>query len=186
MNLYINTLIKVLQELFKKKPASSHQLVRTNYDEVKRVFGDPIIVKEEKNGFVTLDGTWRQANLVTIEVPLIKSLTCHKKLAILFTNFWNDIAKRYSQYIDIEDTRRDGGVYCSRHINFDKKKPLSFHSWGIAIDINPSSNKVGTPGNMPFELVILAEAYGLYWGGNFSTRDPMHMEVSQSLVDKLK
>ena len=63
---------------------------------------------------------------------------------------------------------------------------LSAHSWGTAIDVNWTSNPLGTHDgchmttDMPADITALAERWGLRWGGNFSCRskDPMHFEVT--------
>jgi hypothetical protein len=59
----------------------------------------------------------------------------------------------------------------------------SRHNWGVALDINAQWNGLG---RMPAAsgwkgtvrpLVPIAEAFGLYWGGNFRRQDGMHFEL---------
>lgn len=76
----------------------------------------------------------------------------------------------------------DGG-FVPRKVR-GSKTALSNHAWGTAIDINAYANGLGkTPAPVGrdgsvIELVPIAHAFGLYWGGNFSRRDGMHFEVS--------
>lgn len=60
----------------------------------------------------------------------------------------------------------------------------SYHSWGVALDINPADNGMGTAWNnldpakrVPMELVEIMESLGFRWGGRWSGRpDSMHFE----------
>ncbi|WP_420123724.1 phage tail tape measure protein [Nakamurella sp.] len=65
----------------------------------------------------------------------------------------------------------------------------SFHSYGLAVDINAPFNGNGAPGYgrsgrgvIPAELAhSLAAKFGMLWGGDFSgTPDPMHFEIHVS------
>ena len=59
---------------------------------------------------------------------------------------------------------------------------LSLHSWGIALDINPTRNPLqGNKGEMqtdiPPEMVEIFKSNGFFWGGEWTgPRDPMHFE----------
>ena len=63
---------------------------------------------------------------------------------------------------------------------------LSFHSWGIAFDINYQWNQldqvpalVGDRGSVR-ELVAIANKLGFWWGGHFgSPKDGMHFEIGR-------
>lgn len=73
-----------------------------------------------------------------------------------------------------------------------KKNPneldqLSLHSWGVAIDINPSSNPAQTitddsqlRTDMPPEFIEAFENVGFLWGGHFkgAFKDPMHFQYA--------
>ena len=54
-------------------------------------------------------------------------------------------------------------------------KELSVHSWGLAIDINAATNKLGWHGDLSPQLVSAFAESGWDWGGNFSRLDPMHL-----------
>ena len=51
---------------------------------------------------------------------------------------------------------------------------MSAHSWGLAIDINASSNRLGMPPTMSQDLVKCFEEVGFDWGGKFHRMDGMH------------
>lgn len=61
----------------------------------------------------------------------------------------------------------------------------SFHSYGLALDINASANGRGLPGYgrggqyvIPGDVAhSLAEQLGMEWGGDWSFTDPMHFEI---------
>lgn len=72
------------------------------------------------------------------------------------------------------------GGYANRNIAGTSTRSL--HSYGLAIDINPSSNPVyygrrgGMRENLPKGIGRLAKRYGITWGGNWNgpKYDPMH------------
>jgi hypothetical protein len=71
-----------------------------------------------------------------------------------------------------------------RHIGSDRKKPLSRHCWGIAIDLNVRANGYGVPlpqsgtGSV-MRLVPVFEQFGFAWGGRFTSGvDGMHFELA--------
>ena len=69
------------------------------------------------------------------------------------------------------------GCYWPRFKMHDPTRGLSVHSWGIAIDLNASSNLPGTPGDMNPAIVEVFQRHGFYWGGNFG--DPMHFQYAR-------
>jgi len=64
---------------------------------------------------------------------------------------------------------------------------FSYHSKGMAIDINPSQNPHTFPGNpnygktdMPANISAMARKYGLGWGGDWrSSKDTMHFSAGE-------
>lgn len=170
--------------------------------EVIDMFGDP-----SRGGTYTTsaDPTWRAANIIEL----------HGADAFLPV-----LAKSYFPiHQDIEPYAREG--FCRaeaavpghvqrrgtwgfnfRHMRHDPHMPLSYHSWGIAIDVNPDHNAAYTfgpfdtpkpwssqwlaqwPKGLPEEVVQAFESCGFSWGGRWhGFVDPMHFEwVGKPLV----
>ena len=82
------------------------------------------------------------------------------------------------------------GSYTHRHVRHNKSNPLSYHSWGAAIDINPKDNraflksKIGEiappfsqsylnrwPKHLPLEVVLAFKSVGFAWGGDWGHDD---------------
>jgi hypothetical protein len=53
---------------------------------------------------------------------------------------------------------------------------LSRHSWGAAIDINPSTNAFGATPTMDEDIVEIFRRNGFAWGGTWLVPDGMHFE----------
>jgi murein DD-endopeptidase MepM/ murein hydrolase activator NlpD len=99
-------------------------------------------------------------------------IACHKLLVPLFEAVFADIAAQGLQGA----VKTYGGGYNWR-MKRGQAKP-STHSWGIAIDLNPVTNAMGTAGDMDPALVALFEGYGFVWGGRWAgaNKDPMHFQ----------
>jgi hypothetical protein len=69
----------------------------------------------------------------------------------------------------------DDWSYLNRSVRGGDAK--SSHAFGIAVDINATTNVLGTRGDMPEEVVAQWEAEGGRWGGNWTRPDPMHFET---------
>ena len=71
---------------------------------------------------------------------------------------------------------------------------LSDHAWGTALDVNWTTNPLGTHDgctittDLPADIASLAGRWGLRWGGNFScaSKDPMHFEVTGRPEDTVR
>jgi len=78
-----------------------------------------------------------------------------------------------------------GGTFVPRHIDSNPNRPLSRHTWGIAIDLNTQANAMNAqpaalnqPGSL-LSIVPIFNACGFAWGGHFSTGpDGMHFELA--------
>lgn len=55
----------------------------------------------------------------------------------------------------------------------------SLHSWGLAIDINASWNRMGQPSTQDPRLVACFKEAGFDWGGDWKRLDSMHFELSE-------
>jgi len=137
--------------------------------------------------YVTADGTlkpsWEAEHLGRVKLPFaiplswdraryVTRLYCHIKLKDVFRAVFdeiaaNDLSNKIISY---------GGCFNYRVIRNSSK--LSTHSWGIAIDLNPETNRTGTPGDMEPQIVAVFKQYGFKWGGDWTGRrkDPMHFQ----------
>lgn len=86
------------------------------------------------------------------------------------------------------------GCFNFRHMRHDARMPLSYHSWGIALDVNSGANagryvdhppapftdawRALWPLGMPEALVQAFESTGWRWGGRWRGYvDPMHFQL---------
>jgi hypothetical protein len=66
------------------------------------------------------------------------------------------------------------GCYSPRDVR-GMKGITSFHSWGLAIDLNAADNALGCESKFSQAFVDTMEQMGWFWGGRFKWRcDPMH------------
>lgn len=126
---------------------------------------------------------YRTKNIVKI-TPAGLALWVHRGVATLFTSFINEIAWR--GYV-LDNVADDWG-YAHRYIR-GSTTALSNHSWGLAIDLNATTNPMTSDGrvhtDMPSWVVAVASKYGFFWGGNYSAarKDPMHFEFLGTWLD---
>ncbi len=129
----------------------------------------------------TLDPSWEEEMLGYARIPFylplswapekkITRIRCHRLLAPVFEVLFQELVEGGLRPL----VRTYGGCFCFRRMRGGGH--LSTHSWGIAIDLNPDTNRLGTPGDMAPELVELFENFGFTWGGTFSRPDPMHFQ----------
>ena len=56
---------------------------------------------------------------------------------------------------------------------------LSLHSWGIAIDVNASWNKLGAEPTLTAGFVRCFTDAGFIWGGDWKRKDGMHFQLDR-------
>uniref|UniRef100_A0A6J7PSL6 Unannotated protein n=1 Tax=freshwater metagenome TaxID=449393 RepID=A0A6J7PSL6_9ZZZZ len=81
--------------------------------------------------------------------------------------------------LDTRDTDNTGGCYQPRRARTvlgGKGGTVSRHTWGAAIDLNPTTNCVGCAPRLPCAVVQIFRSHGFAWGGNFLVPDGMHFE----------
>ncbi|MBM7865785.1 hypothetical protein GTO89_03145 [Heliobacterium gestii] len=135
--------------------------------------------KEASGGRIEIDPSWSKSNIVSVSLPGVnKTVSIHKNakdaLVKAFTTIKNDPAL-------LKKVKTLDGTWVPRHISWDASKPLSEHSWGIAIDINASANPQGSKPTSD-NKTLWEKAFkpaGFNWGGNFSGSDVdgMHFEM---------
>jgi len=138
--------------------------------EIVRIFG-AIKYKNTDGGQIKITNDWARKNIVRAVLPVAGREWVHRKLLKKFHEVFEEIEE-----MGLAEHVRQCGVWCPRHICHNPRKPLSLHSWGIAVDINWATNAYGTEGDMHPDIVDIFEEAGFTWGGRWRKRDCMHFE----------
>jgi hypothetical protein len=132
------------------------------------------------DGFIKPEQAWVDSNISTATVSIIGEVTCHR---LLIPQLQAALSEIESAGLAGELRPDDyGGCYVPRFIDRNPSLPLSMHAFGLAVDINVSTNQLGTEGDMNPRIVEIFERWGFVWGGDWSRPDPMHFELG-SLVE---
>jgi hypothetical protein len=146
----------------------------------KELLGEFAVARGRKNGQLVQQASWQNANLVSTSLPIIGKVRCHQVVAAAARDALAEIFfSGLGGLINVRDTRRYGGCWNARELRTDtgsSGRNLSRHSWGAAIDINPSSNPFGRAPTMDPRIVEIFRRHGFLWGGSFTIPDGMHFE----------
>ena len=165
----------------KAKPGAPPPLVTPHgLEEVIATFGD---IRKYIRSDGTLMPNWERKHLARTRLPFsiplswarssrVSRLYCHKKLVKVFPAVFAEIQRKGLR----SEIRTYGGCFNYRSKRSSGK--LSTHSWGISIDLNPTSNGMGTKGDMNPKVVEIFRRHGFKWGGDWTGRgkDPMHFQ----------
>lgn len=126
-------------------------------------------------GRVIPDAGWVRSHVRTRTVPILGSVTCNKHLFPQLTAALQEIVELGLA----DEIRRDdyAGCYYPRFIAGSSK--LSNHAFGLALDLNVSTNGRGIPGDMHPLVVATFKKWGFSWGGDWQWTDPMHFEMNR-------
>ena len=125
-------------------------------------------------GAVIIEKAWVQKNITRVTLHTGQKVWIHRAVAFEMAELYEK-ACRLSGYTP-------GKVACwvARHMRWQKSRPLSRHSWGIAFDIDWHLNGIrmtDTPLHRHPEWVSVFKDAGWTWGGDWrSYPDPMHFE----------
>ncbi len=139
--------------------------------EIEKAYGK-FTYTDQEDGAIEIAPEWIKQNIVAISTPFGK-LSCHRKLKDTFLT----VLEKAEKYIDKDDFKKEGGIWCPRHTMWDKTRSLSRHSWAIAIDVNVKDNPAGKKSKQPPELVKIMKDNGFVFGGDWNHLDPMHFEI---------
>jgi hypothetical protein len=121
------------------------------------------------------DPRWVKANIASASLPVLGVVRCHRlvlpALAAAMTELRN---ARLDRLIDVADTRRGGACFSGTARPGDLVP--SRHLWGIAIELNPSSNPVGLAPTLDRRIVRVMARHGFAWGGAWLHPDGSHFE----------
>lgn len=139
---------------------------------VKEVFGEFAATPQSDPAFLTIQPSWVERNIVTAEVPLLGTITCHRKLIPMVRGALEEIIASGL----VSQIKVYSGCWASRTVSRSPTAPPSYHAYGAAIDINAPTNPYGTKPTMNREVVRIFESWGFNWGGDFLIPDGHHFE----------
>jgi hypothetical protein len=144
--------------------------------ELKQRFGEFSVRLPYGEDWITIDPAWVRREIVTRDVPVLGSVTCHRAMIAPLRRVLTSLQRRgLSHLVDPGDY---AGCHAPRRI--PGSGSLSLHAWGLAIDINAAANPPGPDSNQDPRLVRSFERAGFTWGGRWPTApDPMHFELQE-------
>lgn len=149
--------------------------------EIKAMFGD---ISQYIRSDATLSPDWEENNIGLIQLPFpmtlawdhttsVSHMRCHKLMMPIFSDVLDQILQQGLSSL----VSYFGGCFMYRPERASHR--LSVHSWGIAIDLNPETNKMGTAGDIDLRVVSIFKSADFTWGGDFldqARKDPMHFQ----------
>ena len=129
------------------------------------------------DGTIQPDARWVSSNIVTADVPVLGRVTCHRLMVEQLRSALAEVeARGLSGSLHTYD-----GCYVPRFIERNPGGSISLHTWGIAIDLDASTNYRGIRGTMDPAVVEIFKRWGFRWGGDWQYTDPMHFELGAIL-----
>lgn len=131
---------------------------------------------------------WVKKYIVAKTVPILGTTKCHK---IMFPQLEAALKEVEAQGLaPLINTKDYGGCYNARLIRgedpADPESKLSMHAWGLAVDINVSTNQMGATPTLDPRIVEIFEKWGYRWGGWWTHRpDGMHFELAALIKELL-
>ncbi len=150
---------------------------------VKERFGE-FSYRPTSGDQIILDSEWRRTNIVDVNLPYLGPFRCHKDVVPLLEGALAEIkADGLAWMINYQDFQIAGGCYNARLIRGgDKGGAVSRHTWGIAIDINPSENPYGGRVGMDRRIGEIFRKWGFAWGAGWRFTDGGHFEWTHDVA----
>jgi hypothetical protein len=124
----------------------------------------------------TEDPAWEAANIVTVRVPILGQVRCHRSLIRALGGALNELEQR--NLAGLVDPAGFGGCWNPRMIRVGAG--ISRHAWGAAVDLNTRRNPTGLESAQDPRLVEVMRRWGFTWGGHWLIPDPSHFEYLQA------
>lgn len=118
------------------------------------------------------ENAWRDAHIRTRRVPILGEVVCHRDILPALEGAMRELEEAgLASAVDPGDY---AGCYGPRLIG--PGQALSRHAWGIAVDLNATTNAYGDPPTIDGRVVDTMARWGFTWGGAWLNPDGMHFE----------
>jgi hypothetical protein len=131
------------------------------------------------DGTIEPDAEWVRKNIVTTTVPIMGRVTCHRLMVPQLRSALQEVQDAGLGHL----LKTYDGCYVPRFIARNPDNSISLHTWGIAIDMDASTNYRGIRGTMDDRIVAIFKKWGFRWGGDWKYTDPMHFELGALLTE---
>ncbi len=139
---------------------------------MKLTFGE-FAYRPISRGRVVIDPAWVEANIETVDLPLLGRTTCHIAFNEILAQVMHGLLEEGLSWVIDRGAFR--GCWVPRYIANSAR--LSRHSWGVAADINFGNSLSGGPGSpLNEELLVRMAAVGIRSGHLWTRPDPGHFE----------
>jgi hypothetical protein len=118
------------------------------------------------------DPAWSQENIVTQPVPILGRITCHRGVLPAIAGAMRELEER--NLASLVDPAGYRGCWVPSLIT--PGGGVSRHAWGVALDLNFSSNPTGLASAVDPRLVEVMDRWGFISGANYLVPDPGHFE----------
>lgn len=149
--------------------------------DLKARFGEFAYRETGRGDQIEIEPAWVEANIVTVDLPILGEFKCHRMVVPYLEAAVDDIIRGgLAGQIDPVDFQTAGGCYNPRLIRGgDKGGAVSRHAWGVAVDLNPSTNRYGGAITLDRQVAEIFHYWGFAWGGGWVFTDGGHFEWKQ-------
>ena len=146
-----------------------------NKAERRRLYGQPIQAHGDlRLTDLEIRGWWPDGLPLSWDFEQhANSIRCHRVVVEPLTAVFDRLQLRDALWM----VKSYGGCWNHRLVRGGAEQ--SMHSWGVAIDLNTPTNRLGEYGDMPWVVVEAFKHYGWVWGGDFSRKDFMHFQYGR-------
>jgi hypothetical protein len=144
---------------------------------VKSLFGEFAARPGAQAGTLQVDPAWIRSNIESTSVPVLGRVTCNRGIVPQLRSAMQHVRAAGLGHA----VTSYHGCFVPRYIGWSDANMLSYHSWGIAFDVNLGSNLRGESPHQDPRLVRTLARWGFAWGGTWIVPDGSHFEFHRTV-----